>query len=81
MKKCSCGFSATKKEFKICPMCGNNLDNNNEKILEVLRYIKLFNKHGVLEEEFKAFSQYDEDIETIDDLLEACETEVSYWEA
>lgn len=52
----------------------------NQKILELLRYIKLFNEAEVLEEEFEAFSQYDEEIETIDDLLEACETEVSYWE-
>lgn len=53
----------------------------NEKLLELLRYIKLFNEAGVLEIEFEAFSQYDEEIKTIDDLIEACETEVSYWEA
>lgn len=52
----------------------------NAKLLELLRYIKLFDKAGMLEDEFKAFSQYEEEIETIDDLLEVCEVEVSYWE-
>lgn len=31
MKKCSCGFKTSNKEFNICPICGKKLENDNGK--------------------------------------------------
>lgn len=54
----------------------------NEKLLRLLELIKIFNGGEVspmLEEEFEAFSYLgDYQIETIDDLIEAMEIELSY---
>lgn len=55
----------------------------NEKLLKLLELIKIYNGGEVsplLEEELKAFSGYDEPIETIDGLIEVMEVEASYWE-
>lgn len=56
----------------------------NEKLLRLLELIKIYNGgelQGVLEEEFKVFADAKEyNIENIEDLVEAMETEMSYWE-
>lgn len=56
----------------------------NEKLLRLLELTKIFNGGEVspmLEEEFEAFSYLgDYQIETIDDLIEAMETELSYFD-
>jgi len=41
--------------------------------------IEIYVSEDVLREEFEAFAQYDSKIETIDDLIEAMEDEMSYW--
>lgn len=54
----------------------------NEKLLRLLELIQIFNQTGTLEDSFKAFSYNgDYQIEVIYDLIEAMETEMSYWEA
>lgn len=55
----------------------------NKEILKLLEIIKLFNLHGVLEDEFNAFAEEfkDKKVVTIKELIESCETEMSYWEA
>lgn len=56
----------------------------NEKVLKLLDLIKKYNGGEVsnmLEDEFKVFADKESySIETIDDLVEAMETEMSYWE-
>lgn len=51
----------------------------NEHLLKLLELIEKYSEGGVLREEFEAFSGYDEPIETIDDLIEAMESEMEYW--
>ena len=55
----------------------------NEEILKLLEIIKIFNFHGVLEDEFNVFAEEfkDREVVTIKELIETCETEMSYWEA
>lgn len=55
----------------------------NEEILKLLEIIKIFNFHEVLEDEFNAFAEEfkDKEVVTIKELIETCETEMSYWEA
>lgn len=55
----------------------------NEEISKLLEIIKIFNFHGVLEDEFNAFAEEfkDKEVVTIKELIETCETEMSYWEA
>ncbi|MCE5220129.1 MAG: hypothetical protein LLF98_02380 [Clostridium sp.] len=31
MKKCACGFETKNSEFKLCPMCGRELEVDNGK--------------------------------------------------
>ena len=55
----------------------------NPGILKLLELIKVFNGgevDGNLENEFKAFAEYEDKIETIDELIEAMEEEMRYWE-
>lgn len=54
----------------------------NEKLLRLLELIEIYVEAGVLREEFKAFAEYDGDekIETIEDLVDAMEVEMSYWD-
>ena len=56
----------------------------NEKLLRLLELIKIYNGGEVsvlLEDEFKAFSYLgDYQIETINNLIEAMEVEMSYWD-
>lgn len=54
----------------------------NEEILKLLEIIKIFNLRGVLEDEFDAFAEEfkDKEVVTIKELIDACETEMSYWE-
>lgn len=55
----------------------------NQSVLRLLELIKIFNGGEVdanLESEFKAFAEYEEKIETIDELIEAMEEEMIYWE-
>jgi hypothetical protein len=55
----------------------------NDKLLKLLGLIKKYNGGEIsllLEEEFKAFADYEEPIETIDSLIEAMEDEMTYWE-
>ncbi|KJR47367.1 hypothetical protein UF75_2211 [Desulfosporosinus sp. I2] len=55
----------------------------NSSLLRLLELIKIFNGGEVavsLVSEFKAFAEYEEKIETIDELIEAMEVEMSYWE-
>lgn len=56
----------------------------DKKILRLLELIKAYNGgevYPLLEEEFKAFADKSNfNIEDIDDLIEAMETEMSYWE-
>jgi len=52
----------------------------NEKLKRLLELIKLFNSAGALEAEFEAFIGYEDPIETVDELIEAMEDEISYWE-
>lgn len=53
----------------------------NEKLLRLLELIEIYSKEpGVLRAEFEAFADdKDDTIETIDDLVEAMESEMSYW--
>ena len=50
----------------------------NEHLLKLLELIEKYSEGGVLREEFEAFSGYDEPIETIEDLIEAMESEMEY---
>lgn len=56
----------------------------NEKILKLLELIKKYNGGEVsilMEDEFKVFADKSSyKIETIDDLIDAMKTEMSYWE-
>ena len=52
----------------------------NEKLMRLLELIKIYNEADALEEEFKAFTGYEEPIETIEELIEQMEIEMSYWE-
>ncbi len=56
----------------------------NEKLLRLLALLKIYNGGNVstlMEDEFKVFADMSSyQIETIDDLVEAMETEMSYWE-
>lgn len=59
------------------------VDVKQPKIIELLRLIKLLNENEanpLLVDEFFAFAEYDEKIETIDDLIEVIRTEISYWD-
>lgn len=59
------------------------VDVKQPKIVELLQLIKLLNENEanpLLVDEFFAFADYDEKIETIDDLIEVIRTEISYWE-
>jgi hypothetical protein len=58
-------------------------DVKQPKIIKLLQLIKLLNENQanpLLVDEFFAFADYDEKIETINDLIEAIETEISYWD-
>jgi len=58
-------------------------DVKQPKIIELLQLIKLLNENEsnpLLVDEFFAFADYDEKIETIDDLIEVIKTEISYWD-
>jgi hypothetical protein len=58
-------------------------DVKQPKIIELLQLIKLLNENQanqLLIDEFFAFADYDEKIETIDDLIEVIKTEISYWD-
>ena len=53
----------------------------SKNILRLLELINIFNQcDGCLEENFKVFASEDEPIETIEELIEAMESEMSYWE-
>lgn len=55
----------------------------NQSLLRLLELIKIFNGGEVdanLVSEFEAFAEYEDRIETIDELIEAMEEEMSYWE-
>jgi len=52
----------------------------NQKLLRLAELIEAYLSAGVLMEEFTAFTQYDNEIITIDDLIEAMEDEMSYWD-
>ncbi|MGI6352584.1 MAG: hypothetical protein ACOX6M_12945 [Armatimonadota bacterium] len=52
----------------------------NNDILRLLKYIELFSELGILESEFKAFSE-DDGITTIGELVNACSDEVYYLSA
>jgi hypothetical protein len=59
------------------------VDVKQPKIIELLRLIKLLNENEanpLLIDEFFAFADYDEKIETIDDLIEVIRTEIGYWD-
>ncbi len=63
-----------KKEKEIKKIMG-------EKLMRLLGLIEIYSKaDGVLRAEFEAFSGFDEPIETIDELIEVMESEMSYWE-
>ena len=50
-------------------------------ILRLLELIEIYSKAGVLKDEFEAFAaDKDNPIETIDDLIESMESEMSYWD-
>ncbi|MDQ7094193.1 hypothetical protein REC12_11390 [Desulfosporosinus sp. PR] len=53
-----------------------------EDLLKLINLLKIFCDagDGNIETEFKAFSEYEEPIETIEQLIEAMEVEMSYWE-
>ena len=51
-----------------------------DNLLKLLKNIKIFVEAGALEAEFEAFTGYEEPIETIEELIEAMESEMSYWE-
>jgi hypothetical protein len=58
-------------------------DVKQPKIIELLQLIKLLNDNQanpLLIDEFFAFADYDEKIETIDDLIKVIKTEISYWD-
>ena len=58
-------------------------DVKQPKIIELLQLIKLLNENQanpLLVDEFFAFADNDEKIETIDDLIEVIRTEISYWD-
>lgn len=52
----------------------------NEKLLELLGLIEILDNAGVLQETLKAFAEEDYNIITIEDLVDAINTEISYWE-
>jgi hypothetical protein len=59
------------------------VDVKQPKIVELLQLIKLLNENEanpLLVDEFFAFADYDEKIETIDELIEVIKTEISYWD-
>jgi hypothetical protein len=59
------------------------VDVKQPKIVELLQLIKLLNENEVnplLVDEFFAFADYDEKIETVDDLIEVIRTEIGYWD-
>ena len=77
-----------KEEYVTCQRCLVNIKHMEEmeiskinaRLMDLLRLIKIYNKAGCLEEEFKAFTGYEEPIVTIDELIEAMEEEMSCWE-
>lgn len=53
----------------------------NRDLLRLLELIKIYDEKGVLEDEFKYFATDEESpLETVDDLIEAMESEMSYWD-
>jgi hypothetical protein len=59
------------------------VDVKQPKIIELLQLIKLLNENEanpLLIDEFFAFADYDEKIETIDELIEVIRTEIGYWD-
>ncbi|MDP4158211.1 MAG: hypothetical protein Q8911_00405 [Bacillota bacterium] len=52
-----------------------------ENLLKLSSLLKIFFEAGAIEAEFEAFTGYEEPIETIEQLIEAMEVEMSYWEA
>ncbi|SPF51161.1 conserved hypothetical protein [Candidatus Desulfosporosinus infrequens] len=51
-----------------------------ENLIKLSKLIKIFNEARATESEFEAFTGYEEPIETIEQLIEAMESEMSYWE-
>lgn len=49
-------------------------------LLKLANLLEIFCKAGITKDEFEAFADYDEPIETIEQLIEAMEDEMSYWE-
>ncbi len=54
--------------------------DNNTEINNYLKAVKAERANPLLVDEFFAFADYDEKIETIDDLIEVIKTEISYWD-
>jgi len=52
----------------------------NDNLMRLFGLIEIYNQAGMLREEFEAFTGYDEPIETIEELIEAMEEEMSCWE-
>jgi hypothetical protein len=54
----------------------------NERLLRLLELIEIYNNSaGILRAEFEAFAgDEDNPVETIEDLIETMEVEMSYWE-
>ncbi|MCO1599841.1 hypothetical protein [Desulfosporosinus nitroreducens] len=53
----------------------------NSRLLRLLELINIYSQaEGVLKSEFEAFAEYEEPIETVEDLISAMEEEMSYWE-
>ena len=68
--------------FDVKSLYGNaeSKESANQKLLRLLELIKIYNEADALHAEFEAFAGYDEPIETIEELIEAMEVEMSYWE-
>ena len=53
----------------------------SKNLMRLLELINIFNQcDGCLKANFEVFASEEEPIETIEDLIEAMESEMSYWE-
>lgn len=53
----------------------------NEKLMRLFQLIEIYSKQGVLKAEFEVFASDElQPVETIEDLIEVMESEMSYWE-
>lgn len=50
------------------------------KLLRLLELLEILNNNNALRPEFEVFAKSEEPIETIDELINVIEDEISYWE-